>query len=1365
MSLIPPVTDVAVAGPRVVRAPWWGGLRWIARALLGLVVTAWSLVLIAWLTLHWGILPHIEQWRQPIEARASAALGVPVRIGAIEVHSGGWVPAFELRDVRLLDPQGRPALRLAHVFAAVSARSLLALELRFEQVLIDAPQLEVRRDAAGRISVAGLDFSASGRDENAAADWFFAQHEFVIRGGSLRWTDAQHEAAPLVLGDVQLVVRNGLREHAMRLDATPPPEWGDRFHASGRFTQPLLARHGDWRRWSGTAYVSLPRADVRELRRHVTLPFELSEGNGALRGWFELKEGRPAAATIDLALHQVGLRLASDVEALSFAQIEGRLAVRRGIDGVTISAQHFGFVTGDQIRWPAGDLKLSWRQREGQPATGGEFSAQRLDLEPMAQIASRIPLGAALRRLLAELKPQGVVRGLTARWDGPLDAPRRYRAQAELTQLSLAGKASAEPNSIGRPGLRNADLQLDATEAGGSARIGMLGGALELPGVFDEAVVPLERLSAQLQWKVDAAPVAVRGAPLEQAAAAPKITVLVKEAHFSNPDAQGDLHATWSTGPGRGVGQDGRFPGRIELDGKLSRGVATRVPRYLPRDIDPEVRHYLDQAIQGGRLKHVGFRVKGDLWDFPYDKARNSGEFRITAQVEGAKFAFVPSVPARGAQAAYASPWPVLTDLNGELVIDRTSLEIRNARARAGAVEWSKVQGSIRNLAEDSTLNLEAAGRGPLVEMLRIVNTTPIGSWIDGALDASTATGTADLTLKLGVPLADVEATRAKGSLSLANNDLRITPASPLLAGVVGRVDFSDQGFAVVGARARVLGGEVSFEGGMQGAGPARFTGQGTLSAGGLKRAAESGPYGSVAAALTGQAAYRMSLEFVHGQPQIDLTSSLAGLAIDAPAPFNKAAETVLPLRLQTRLEPSVPGQAPRDSVRVELGTTLQAQYLRDLSGAEPRVLRGGIGVLAPTPQPSRGVAANINLKALDTEAWGPWVAGLPPADEAAQQVQGASGAAGYLPDTIALRVQELDAGSRRLTGLTAGVSREAGLWRANLDADQLNGYVEYRPPRGGVAAGRVYARLARLALPKSDADEVDRLLDQPPSSVPALDVVVEDFELRGKHLGRLEIEAVNRRRGDEREWQLGKFNLSMPEAQLVANGRWGASGEAGARRAVMDFKLQLADSGALLDRLGMPKAIKGGKGQLTGQIGWTGSPFALDYPTLTGQVGVAIEAGQFLKVEPGAARLLGVLSLQSLPRRLSLDFRDLFQEGFAFDNITGDVKIGQGVAVTNNLRMRGVQALVLMEGNADLERETQDLRVVVVPEINAGTAALAYAVINPAIGLGAFLAQAILKKPLTEAGTREFHISGPWADPKVERVERRFGDDAAVKN
>ena len=350
MSVIPPATK---ALPSAVAATLLKRLLWLARALLGLVVLAWSLLLIAWLTLHWGILPHIQQWRGPIEARAGAAIGLPVRIGNIAVTSSGWVPSFELRDVQLLDAQSRPALRLPRIFAALSVRSLLSLEPRFDQLLIDGAELDIRRDAQGHLYVAGLPFGNSAKpDDGAAADWFFRQGEFVIRGGALRWTDELRNAPPLSLTDVQLIVRNGLRSHSFRLDASPPPEWGERFSASGRFSQPLLARAGDWRRWSGQTHVNLPRADVRELSRHVTLPFELIEGDGALRGWFDMKDGEPYAATLDVALRSVSMKFAKDVDTLSVENVEGRLTGQRSADGYEVQAQRFGFDVGTEMHWP-----------------------------------------------------------------------------------------------------------------------------------------------------------------------------------------------------------------------------------------------------------------------------------------------------------------------------------------------------------------------------------------------------------------------------------------------------------------------------------------------------------------------------------------------------------------------------------------------------------------------------------------------------------------------------------------------------------------------------------------------------------------------------------------------------------------------------------------------------------------------------------------------------------------------------------------------------------------------------------------------------------------------------------------------------
>ncbi len=1348
--------------------------RLFARAIGVAVALGWGLLLAAWLALHWVILPHIQQWRGSIETRASRVLGVPVRIGDIEVRSSGWMPTIELREVSLLGADGLPALRLPRVVAALSARSLLALEVDFEQLSIEGAELDVQRDAAGRLLVAGLGFDGGGASTGGggAVDWFFRQREFVIRGGAVRWTDALRPAPPLTLANVDFVVRNGLREHSLRLDATPPPAWGARFSVVGRFTQPLLARRGDWQRWSGSVYAALPRADVHALRQYLALPFELSEGIGALRGWFEVRHGEAVGATLDLALRDLALRLAPEVDVLRFAEVQGRVIGARDKDGVTLEAQRFGFVTGDGVRWPAGGLKFAWRQREGQPPAGGSFHAERLDLALMAQIASRIPLGDAASKLLDELHPQGIASPIEVRWDGRASAPTHYRVSGRLGGLSLAARPAAEAEALGRPGVHRANLQFDASDTGGIASVDLAHGALDLPGVFEDPLLTFDRFAARLAWKIEP----VRGPLTGQAAAPPpRITLQVDDARFANADAHVDVTARWVTGDGVGTARGGRFPGRLELDAKVGDVVATRIHRYLPLGLSRGMRDYAQRALQGGRVPSASVRVRGDLWDFPFFNAprvgdrthRSEGQFRIAGKVDDVTFAYVPEPP--GAAPGTVPYWPKLTAASGEWLIDRNLLEIRGGRARIGAVELDQIGGRIEHLENDAGLTLDARARGPLTDMLRFVDDSPIGGWIGKVLAAASATGTAELKAGIGVPLAHPDTgSSVRGSLTLAGNELRFTPATPVLVNARGRVDFTQQGFTLVGTGARVYGGDAIFQGGTDRDGSVRLTGQGNASAEGLQQATELGPLARLAASFTGQTGYRVGLAFPHGQPEISVTSNLVGLAINLPAPLAKAAETSLPMRYQTGPEIGA-GEVPLESIQIDLGNVLQTRFVREAGSASGRVLRGGIGVMAPAPSSASGVAATLDVKSLDVDAWQAVAARVFPAETPGAAAGPGTGSAavggGFEPDRVALRAQTLDAGTRRLTRVTAGLTREGALWRATVDADQLAGYVEARLPgsRGPNAGGRLYARLSRLSLPKSEAEQVSTLLDSRPASIPALDVVVDDFELRGTRLGRLEIEATNRfaapRRDPQRDWQLNRLAITTPEASFTGSGLWAAAGtpaggSAGAgRRMAIDFQLQLADGGALLDRLGTRNAVRGGKGKLAGQVAWVGTPFAIDYPSLAGQVNVAIDAGQFLKAEPGAARLLGVLSLQSLPRRLTLDFRDVFAEGFAFDNVTGDLTIAQGVAETHNLRMRGVQATVLMEGSADIERETQNLHVVVVPEINAGTAALAYAAINPAIGLGAFLAQWVLRKPLMAAGTREFEVTGAWADPKVAPV------------
>ena len=429
---------------------------------------------------------------------------------------------------------------------------------------------------------------------------------------------------------------------------------------------------------------------------------------------------------------------------------------------------------------------------------------------------------------------------------------------------------------------------------------------------------------------------------------------------------------------------------------------------------------------------------------------------------------------------------------------------------------------------------------------------------------------------------------------------------------------------------------------------------------------------------------------------------------------------------------------------------------------------------------PDVGVLANINVPVLDLDEWSATLsqwAGPPVGTGGA--TSGATAlsptVSDYLPTSLAVRAGELTVAGRRFSQIVLGGSRDGLLWRANLDAGELNGYLEYRQPTGN-GAGRVYARLARLVIVPGGGTDVEALLSEQPVSIPALDVVVDELTLRGKRLGRLEVDAVNRGGGAGavdgvgREWRLNKLNLITPEATLSTTGSWASlagapavRGVAERRRTSMNFRLDMTDVGLLLARLGMKDVVRRGRGKMEGKVSWLGSPISIDYPSLGGAFLVDVEAGQFLKAEPGIAKLLGVLSLQTLPRRLALDFRDVFSEGFSFDSVRGDVAIEQGIARSNNLQMKGVNAAVMMEGRADLALETQTIRAVVVPELNAGTASLIATVINPAVGLGTFLAQLFLRRPLMEAATQTFQIEGSWADPIVRRVERKSAPPDAI--
>jgi len=300
-----------------------------------------------------------------------------------------------------------------------------------------------------------------------------------------------------------------------------------------------------------------------------------------------------------------------------------------------------------------------------------------------------------------------------------------------------------------------------------------------------------------------------------------------------------------------------------------------------------------------------------------------------------------------------------------------------------------------------------------------------------------------------------------------------------------------------------------------------------------------------------GSTAYSASLGWRQGQPELSVRSTLEGLELNLPAPLGKPGPQAMPLVISSQLLGPGPDRRVRDQVQIGLGSIASAMYVRDLGGPTPTVLRGtvNIGTTAATagPLPDSGVSAKVMLDQLPVDAW----QALWPASTSGQMATTPGNWDSYLPNRLAVQTQTLTTDGRTLHQVVAGITRESSTWKANVDARELSGQIEYTLP-STAHAGRVYARLSRLNLPPSSISDVESMLETPPVSMPALDIEVSDLELRGKKFGRVDIEAINtepRATAAAREWQLKKFNITLPEASFRATGRWVTALEAGRSR------------------------------------------------------------------------------------------------------------------------------------------------------------------------------------------------------------------------
>jgi uncharacterized protein YhdP len=501
--------------------------------------------------------------------------------------------------------------------------------------------------------------------------------------------------------------------------------------------------------------------------------------------------------------------------------------------------------------------------------------------------------------------------------------------------------------------------------------------------------------------------------------------------------------------------------------------------------------------------------------------------------------------------------------------------------------------------------------------------------------------------------------------------------------------------------------------------------------------------------------------------PEVTAHSDLTGLALDFPAPFNKPVGTPMPLRFA--VGPSAaPGEAGIERADLTFGPVAATYLLRYQPKTTPTVVRGAIGVNKPADLPSEGVIAAVDLDEFDADAWRALITQIRSKEAAAAVTPAVQNptVAQFLPSRFALHIDTLTLLKRHWDSVIVGASHTDRTWQANIASNQVSGHVSWLPGATKESPGTLQARFARVVIPSAtDKDVLGQAISAPAQNMPTIDLVVNELIVRDRNIGRLEVDAHNFDEDGVPVWQLDKLDITNPAATLTATANWRTStglgnsaDEATPRRTVFDFKLDIKDAGALLERFGQPRTLKAGSGSLSGKVVWQGGPTKIDYPTFNGNLAVDLRHGEILKVDPGVAKLLGVLSLQSLARFATMNFHDVIGEGLPFDHVTGTAQVHNGIGRTENFEMVTAPARAEMKGSVDLAQETQDLHVRIVPTVSAGAGVIAAAVINPLLGLGALVADVAFSQTVSHAFARDYAITGSWSKPHVERVKSDRG-------
>jgi uncharacterized protein (TIGR02099 family) len=805
--------------------------------------------------------------------------------------------------------------------------------------------------------------------------------------------------------------------------------------------------------------------------------------------------------------------------------------------------------------------------------------------------------------------------------------------------------------------------------------------------------------------------------------------------------ARGDLVLFWADTPrvaGRGLSLANRdlalqaelqldlprdAPPQIALDGRFQRARAELVPAYLPvHELGEEALAWLDHALpgSGGIVPEGTLTLHGDLGRFPYYDD-GSGLFEV-------RFAF------HGLNLDFAPGWHRAEGLHGELAFINNGL---HGRIDGGSIHGVPLRSGTVDMPDfdHPRLGLQLALDGKVESMLEVLKSSPLIP--DRAeLDPIRLSGPAALRVRAEVRLdgADPKPSLAEGWLDL--DGARLTTHGQLIERIQGRLHFVDDALDASDIRARYKGAEarltlrterlgpkLAYRIGMETqARPQDWLETGSPWLGRLKGRFPLSAELLIPPASDGARTLRLRLK-----------SSLQGLAIDLPAPLGKTAEEMRATTAELSWKAAV-----LDQLRLTQPDALDARLRMEgerLRGAHIQ-LGGGE---APLPGDEPLIRIEGQLQEFDLAAW-----------QAVLDQPG--GASQPLPPRVEVhaRLGRLIALGGEWEDMRVDGARDPTGWRLRLESPRLAGLVRV-PPRP-TPAEPLSLDLARLIL--GDGDSPAAADDPPPdpATLPPLRITIAELSQGELRLQDVRLRTLPQPRG----LLLQELRADTGHLAIRGEGSWMLD-DKNRHQTSLTLNLSSEDVGSALDELGFRNTLRRGRLEDTQlKLRWADAPDRFDWAILEGGARLNVRDGALENVEPGAGRVLGLLSVTELPRRLLLDFGDVFGEGLRFNHIAATLSFREGRAITELMQLSGPAAQIVMKGYSDMLNRTLHYDMVVVPALGNVLPIIGTVAGGPLVGGAFFLLQKVFDQLGSEKSGFNYRIRGSWDAPQVERVEAR---------